>query len=60
MSALAGLLTGLFFLSSMEFKFFWMVLILVAISRNLELAEEVERAAAPPVEPAERSVVGIE
>ena len=47
MSALAGLLMGLFFLSGMEFKFFWMVLIFVAVSRNLELAEAEESAAAP-------------
>lgn len=38
-SALAGLLTGVMFLSSLEFKFFWMVLIMVVINRNLEVRE---------------------
>ena len=30
LSALVGLCVGVFFLSSMEFKFFWMVLIVIA------------------------------
>ena len=41
-AALAGLCVGVFFLSSMEFKFFWMVLILIAITRNLAEAEEAQ------------------
>jgi O-antigen ligase len=40
MGALAGLVTALSFLSSMEFKFFWMVLMMVALYRNLELTDE--------------------
>lgn len=43
-SALVGLTFAVFFLSSMEFKFFWMILIMVAINRNLALDEE----ASPP------------
>ena len=43
-SALLGLTLAVFFLSSMEFKFFWMILIMVAMNRNLALDEE----AAPP------------
>lgn len=48
-SALVGLTFAVFFLSSMEFKFFWMVLIMVAINRNLVLDEE--EAAAPALPP---------
>lgn len=44
-SSLAGLLAGVMFLSSLEFKFFWMVLIMVAINRNLECSETAERTA---------------
>jgi O-antigen ligase len=40
LSALVGTLVAVFFLSSMEFKFFWMVLILVTLNRNLYLAEQ--------------------
>jgi O-antigen ligase len=40
-SALVGLTFAVFFLSSMEFKFFWMILIMVAINRNAALDEEV-------------------
>lgn len=40
LSALVGLVFAVFFLSSMEFKFFWMVLIMVALARNLDEAEE--------------------
>ena len=39
LSALVGLCVGVFFLSSMEFKFFWMVLILIAMTRNVVEAE---------------------
>jgi O-antigen ligase len=39
LSAFAGLVLGVFFLSSMEFKFFWMTLIIVAMNRNLTEAE---------------------
>jgi O-antigen ligase len=47
--SLAGLLAGVMFLSSLEFKFFWMVLIIVVINRNLERTEAAEpaREAAP-------------
>lgn len=40
LSAVAGLTFAVFFLSSMEFKFFWMVLIVVVLYRNLNQAEE--------------------
>jgi len=40
LSALVGLCVGVFFLSSMEFKFFWMVLIVIALNRNVVAAEE--------------------
>lgn len=43
LSAVVGLTFAVFFLSSMEFKFFWMVLIMVAMSRNVAETE----AAAP-------------
>jgi O-antigen ligase len=46
LGALAGLVSALSFLSSMEFKFFWMVLMMVALYRNLDLTEE--SAVAPP------------
>ncbi|HET7356781.1 MAG TPA: O-antigen ligase family protein [Nocardioidaceae bacterium] len=49
LSALVGLCIGVFFLSSMEFKFFWMVLILIGMTRNVV---EGERRAS------EASVVG--
>jgi O-antigen ligase len=35
LSAIVGLSVGVFFLSSMEFKFFWIVLIMIALYRNL-------------------------
>ena len=44
LSALVGLIFAIFFLSSMEFKFFWMVLIMVALYRNLDQAESSEEA----------------
>ena len=47
LGALVGLCVGVFFLSSMEFKFFWMVLIMIAMTRNVVEAEE--RAAAVSV-----------
>lgn len=37
-SAIVGLIFAVFFLSSMEFKFFWMVLMLIAIHKNLASA----------------------
>jgi O-antigen ligase len=40
LSALVGLFVGVFFLSSMEFKFFWMVLIVIALNRNVVAAED--------------------
>jgi O-antigen ligase len=40
-AALAGLLVALMFLSSMEFKFFWLVLVMVALSRNAALDQPV-------------------
>jgi O-antigen ligase len=35
MAALCGMLFAVFFLSSFQFKFFWMVLLMVTLSRNL-------------------------
>lgn len=35
LAALAGLVVAVFFLSSMEFKFFWMTLIMVALNRQV-------------------------
>jgi O-antigen ligase len=49
LSALVGLCVGVFFLSSMEFKFFWMVLIVIALNRNVVAAEDRQRQ---PVGPA--------
>jgi O-antigen ligase len=37
----AGLIIGVFFLSSMEFKMFWLALMLVALYRNVATAEEI-------------------
>lgn len=42
LGAVVGLTIGLFFLSSMEFKMFWLVLMLVSLYRNAALAEEAE------------------
>ena len=42
---MVGLVVGVFFLSSMEFKMFWLALMLVSLYRNVALAEEL--AAAP-------------
>ena len=39
MSALIGLIFAIVFLSSMEFKFFWMVLIMITLYRNLAQSE---------------------
>lgn len=39
LSMMTGLLVAVFFLSSMEFKVFWLILILVAMSRTLDLTE---------------------
>jgi O-antigen ligase len=44
LSALVGLLFGGLFLSSMDFKYFWMVLMLVAMNRNVAQAEQAEQA----------------
>jgi uncharacterized membrane protein len=44
LSALVGLLFGGLFLSSMDFKYFWMVLMLVAMNRNVAQAEQAEEA----------------
>jgi O-antigen ligase len=38
--AMVGLVVGVFFLSSMEFKMFWLALMLVALYRNVVTAEE--------------------
>lgn len=40
--AVVGLTVGVFFLSSMEFKMFWLVLMLVALYRNAARAAEAE------------------
>ncbi len=42
LSAVVGLIFGVVFLSSMEFKFFWMLLIMIALYRNLAAAEAAE------------------
>jgi hypothetical protein len=39
MAGLMGTLFAAFFLSNLEFKFFWMAFIVVALSRNLVEAE---------------------
>ncbi len=44
--AMVGLVVGVFFLSSMEFKMFWLALMLVALYRNLATAEEMAAAGA--------------
>ena len=56
--AMVGLVVGVFFLSSMEFKMFWLALMLVALYRNLATAEEMtaasgERTADTPANTAE-------
>lgn len=38
-----GLTVGVFFLSSLEFKMFWIVLTLVSLYRNVALAEQADR-----------------
>jgi O-antigen ligase len=43
LAAIAGLLVALQFLSSMEFKIFWMVVIYVVMNRNLVDAEQLGR-----------------
>lgn len=40
LGALAGLIVGVFFLSSMEFKMFWLVPTLILLYRNAVLAEQ--------------------
>jgi O-antigen ligase len=49
MSALIGTVVAALFLSNLEFKFFWMALILVALHRNLTQAEAVGRATQRPL-----------
>jgi O-antigen ligase len=44
--AMVGLVVGVFFLSSMEFKMFWLALMLVALYRNVVTAEEMEAVGA--------------
>ena len=39
--AMVGLTVGVFFLSSMEFKMFWLALMLVSLYRNVVVAEDV-------------------
>jgi hypothetical protein len=48
---------SVFFLSSMEFKFFWMVLIMVALYRNVSLDETDEPGFASDT-PVGRSAIG--
>lgn len=50
LSALVGILAGTIFLSSLDFKFFWMTLIMVALNANLAASE----AALPAVSAVER------
>lgn len=47
LSALVGTIFAVFFFSSMEFKFFWMVFIMVALNRNLADAESTGAPTAP-------------
>ena len=52
LGALVGLTVGVFFLSSMEFKMFWLVLTLISLYRNTILAERAaaeERGVRAPV-----------
>lgn len=49
LSALAGMLIAVFFLSSLEFKCFWMVLLMVALNRNLSADDESQPADQPAV-----------
>jgi hypothetical protein len=47
LAGLVGVLVGTFFLSSLEFKFFWMALLLISLNRNLEQEEiQVEQGSA--------------
>jgi hypothetical protein len=46
-----------FFLSSMEFKFFWMVLIVIALNRNVVAAED--RAQHSAVRAVDRHSTGV-
>ena len=43
--AVVGLAVGVLFLSSLEFKMFWLALMLVTLYRNVVAAEEVEAQA---------------
>jgi hypothetical protein len=43
-----GLVVGVFFLSSIEFKMFWLALMLVCLYRNVVAAEELEAAEEEP------------
>ena len=40
LAALVGTYVSAMFLSNLEFKFFWMALIMVAMSRSLSIAED--------------------
>ena len=54
LGSVAGLVVGVFFLSSLEFKMFWLALMLVTLYRNVVTAEEVAaqaRRATAPAEP---------
>ena len=46
--SMVGLTVGVFFLSSMEFKMFWLALMLVSLYRNVVAAEELAAARAAP------------
>lgn len=52
LSAVVSMIFAVFFLSSMEFKFFWIVFIMVALHRNLADAETSSPAPARALEPA--------
>jgi hypothetical protein len=45
LAALLGTLAAAMFLSNLEYKFFWMALVMVALSRNVVLGEAAASAA---------------
>jgi O-antigen ligase len=49
--SMVGLMVGVFFLSSMEFKMFWLALMLVSLYRNVATAEQLAAARAAPRAP---------
>ena len=51
-----GLIVGLFFLSSLEFKMFWLACMLVSLYRNVVTAEELaaRKTRMPPTRPSPR------